>query len=89
MPTCMTYTPSQGYHFKKWKAKQALYDCILLVEIMMISIMVYNHDLKKVCEPHIDISVTYLWSHDDAKAQATKTWFVVGIFPYDGTYKPP
>ena len=21
MPTCMTYTPSQGYHFKKWKAK--------------------------------------------------------------------
>ena len=22
----MTYTPSQGYHFKKWKAKQALYD---------------------------------------------------------------
>ena len=21
MPTCMTYTPSQGYHFKMWKAK--------------------------------------------------------------------
>ena len=26
MPTCMAYTPSQGYHFKMWKAKQALYD---------------------------------------------------------------
>ena len=26
MPTCISYTPSQGYHFKKWKAKQALYD---------------------------------------------------------------
>ena len=26
MPTCMTYTSSQGYHFKKWKPKQALYD---------------------------------------------------------------
>ena len=26
MPTCKTYTLSQGYHFKKWKAKQALYD---------------------------------------------------------------
>ena len=26
MPTCITYTPSWGYHFKRWKAKQALYD---------------------------------------------------------------
>ena len=26
MPTCMTYIPSWGYHFKKWKAKQSLYD---------------------------------------------------------------
>ena len=26
MPTCMTNTPSQGYHSKKWKAKQALYE---------------------------------------------------------------
>ena len=26
MPTCIAYTPSQEYHFKKWKAKQALYD---------------------------------------------------------------
>ena len=25
MPTCMT-TPSQGYHFKKWKTKQVLHD---------------------------------------------------------------
>ena len=26
MPTCIAYTPSQGYYFKKWKPKQALYD---------------------------------------------------------------
>ena len=26
IPTCMTYTPSQGYHFKKWKVKHPLYD---------------------------------------------------------------
>ena len=26
MPTWITYTPSQGYHFKGWKAKQELYD---------------------------------------------------------------
>ena len=26
MPTCIAHTPSQGYHFKRWKAKQALYD---------------------------------------------------------------
>ena len=24
LSTCMTYTPSQGYHFKNWKTKQAL-----------------------------------------------------------------
>ena len=23
MPTCIAYIPLQGYHFKKWKAKQA------------------------------------------------------------------
>ena len=24
MPTCMTYMPSQGYHFKKWKSKTSI-----------------------------------------------------------------
>ena len=43
-----------------------------------------EHDLKKVFEPHVDISATYLWSQDDAKAQTTKTWFDMGIFPVDG-----
>ena len=48
-----------------------------------------QHGLRKVLEPHVDISATNLWSQDDAKAQATKIQFVVGIFPYDGTYEPP
>ena len=26
MPTCITYTPSRGYHFKRWKVKEALFD---------------------------------------------------------------
>ena len=43
-----------------------------------------QHDLKKVFEPHVDISATYLWSQEDAKAQATKTWFDISIFPVDG-----
>ena len=43
-----------------------------------------QHDLKKVFEPHVDISATYLWSQDDAKTLATKTWFDMGIFPVDG-----
>ena len=48
-----------------------------------------RHDLKKVFEPHVDISATSLLSQGDSKSQATKIWFVVGIFPYNGTYKPP
>ena len=43
-----------------------------------------QHDLKKGFEPHVDISATYLWSQDDAKSQATKTWFDMSIFPVDG-----
>ena len=92
MPICMTYTPSQGYHFKKWKAKQALYDaakCNTACKDNDDKYYGIQHDLKKVFEPHVDISATYLWSQDDAKAQATKTWFVVGIFPYDCPYKNP
>ena len=43
-----------------------------------------QHDLKKVFGPPVDISATYLWSQDDAKEQATKTWFDMGIFLVDG-----
>ena len=87
MPTCMTYTPPQGYHFKKWKAKQALYDaakCNTPCKDNDDKYYGIQHDLKKVFEPHVDLSATYLWSQDDAKTQATKTWFDMGIFPVDG-----
>ena len=87
MPTCMTYTPSQGYHFKKWKAKQALYGAAKCNTPCTDNDDKYygiQHDLKKVFEPHVDISATYLWSQEDAKVQATKTWFDMGIFPDDG-----
>ena len=76
MPTCMTYTPPQGYHFKKWKAKQALYDaakCNTPCKDNDDNYYGIQHDLKKVFEPHVDISATYLWSQVDAKTQATKT----------------
>ena len=88
----MTYTHSQGYHFKRWKAKQALYDAAKYNTPCRDNDDKYygiQHGLKKVFEPHVDISTTYLWSQEDAKSQATKTWLVVGIFPYDGIYKPP
>ena len=45
MPTCMTYTPSQGYHFKKWKSKQALYEaakCNTSCRYNNDKFMVYN-----------------------------------------------
>ena len=42
-----------------------------------------QYGLKKAFEPNIDISATYLWSQNDAKSQATKTWFDMGIFPVD------
>ena len=71
MPTCMTYTPSQGYYFKKWKAKQAFYDAAKCNTPFRDNDDKYygiQHSLKKVFEPHVDISATYLWSQDDAKA---------------------
>ena len=43
-----------------------------------------QHGLKKDFEPNVDISATYLWSKDDAKSQLTKTWFDMGIFPFEG-----
>ena len=87
IPTCMNYIPPQGYHFKKWKAKQALYDaakCNTPCKDHDDRYYGIQHDLKKVFEPHVDISATYLWSQDDAKSQVTKTWFDMGIFPVDG-----
>ena len=71
----MTYTPPQGYHFKKWKAKQALYDaakCNTPCKDNDDRYYGIQHDLKKVFEPHVAISATYLWSQDDAKTQVTK-----------------
>ena len=72
MPTCMTL---QGYHFKKWKAKQALYDATKCNTPCRDNNDKYSgiqHGLKKVFDPHADISATYLWSQDDATSQATK-----------------
>ena len=87
MPTCMSYTPSQGFHFKKWKAKQALYDAVKCNTPCKGNDDKYygiQHGLKKVFEPHIDISAIYLWSQKDTKVKVTKTWFDMGIFPVDG-----
>ena len=86
MPTCMAYNPSQGYHFKKWKAKQALYDASKCNTPCRDNNNKYygtQHGLTDF-EPHVDISATYLWFRDDAKSQSTKTWFDMGIFPFDG-----
>ena len=35
--------------------------------------------LKEDFDPHVDVSATYLWFHDDAESQSTKTWFSMGI----------
>ena len=70
MPTYMTYTPSQGYHFKSSRPKQALYDAAKCNTPCRNNDDKYygiQHDLKEVFEPHVDISATYLWSQDDAK----------------------
>ena len=86
MPTYMTYTPSQGYHFKKWKAKQALYDvakCNTPCRDNDDKFYGIQHGLKKVFEPHVDISATYFWSQEDAREQATKTRFDMVIVPVD------
>ena len=78
---------TRGHHFKKWKAKQALYDAAKCHTPCRDNDDKYygiQHDLKKVFEPHVDISAIYLWPQDDAKVQATKTWFDMGIFQVDG-----
>ena len=56
MPTCMTYTPPQGYHFKKWKTKQTLYDaakCNTPCKDNDDKYYGIQHDLKEVFEPHV------------------------------------
>ena len=86
MPICMTHIPSHGYHFKKEESK-ALYDeakCNTPCRDNNDKYYDIQHGLKKDFEPHVDISATYLWSQDDAKSQATKTWFDMGTFPVDG-----
>ena len=86
-PTCIAYTPSQGYQFKKWKAKKILYDASKRNTHCRDNNDKYydmQHGLKKDFEPHVDISATYLWSQDDAKSQSTKTWFDVSIIPFGG-----
>ena len=87
MPTYIAFTPSQGYHFKKWKAKEALCDtsnCNTPCRNNNNKYYGIQHGLKKDFDPHFDISATYLWSQDDAESQSIKTWFDMGIFPFDG-----
>ena len=69
MPTCMAYTPWQGYHFKRWKAKQALYDvskCNIPCRDNNDKYYGIQHGLKRDFEPHIDKSahiLIWLYSH--------------------------
>ena len=83
MPTYIAYIPSQGYHFKKLKAKQALYDasnCNTSCRDKNEWYYGIQYGIKKDCEPHFDISVTCFWSKDDANSQSTKTWFDMVYF---------
>ena len=34
--------------------------------------------------PLVETLMIYAWSEDAAKSWSTKTWFDMGIFPYDG-----
>ena len=74
MPTCIMYTPSQGYHFKRWKGKQAFYDvsnCNTPCRDNNDKHYGIQHGLKKDFDPHVDISHTYLEPQDDTKSQST------------------
>ena len=57
---------------------------ILLVEDNNHKYYFIQHGSKKDFEPHGDIATTYLWSQNNAKSWSTKTWFDVGVFPFDG-----
>ena len=71
MLTCVTDIPSKGYHFKKWKAKQALHDALKWNTPCRDKNVKYygiQHGLKKDFELNVDISASNLWSQDDAKS---------------------
>ena len=75
-PTCLTCTPTQGYHLKGWNAEQTLYDasnCNTPCGDNNDQYYHILHELNKDFNPHVDISITYLWFQDDAKSQSTKT----------------
>ena len=75
MPTYIAYIPSQGNNFKKWKAKQTLYDtsnCNTPCRDNNDKYCDIQQGLEKVFESHVDISVTYLWPQDDAKSQVNQ-----------------
>ena len=69
-----------------WKAKQPLYASNCNTSFIHDNDKYYGiqHGLKKDFDCHVDISATYLWSQDDTISQSTKTWFDVGILPFDG-----
>ena len=76
-----------GTPLKKWKAKQALQDaskCNTPCRDNNEKYYGIQHGLKKEFETDVNISATYLWFQDDAKSQSAKTWFDMGIFPFDG-----
>ena len=64
MPMCIAYIPLQGYHFKMWKASQALYDasnCNTPYRDNNDRYYGIQHGLKKDFDPHVDMLVTYLY----------------------------
>ena len=63
MPMCIAYTPSQGYHFKKWKEKQVLYEVFKYNTPCRDKNDKYyciQHGLNQDFDPHVDISAKYL-----------------------------
>ena len=62
--------PYQGYHFKMWKAKQALYDlsnCNIPCRDNNDKYYGIQYELKKDFDPHVDISVTCLQNLNQPK----------------------
>ena len=85
MPTCIAYTPSQGYHFKNWKANQALYDaskCNTHCRDNNDKYYGIQHGIMKDFEPHVDISARYLWSQDDAKNHSQPKYGLMQVYSH-------
>ena len=58
IPTCIVYSPSQGYHFKEWKVKLSLYDASNHNTHCRDNDDKYydiQHGLKEDFESHVDI----------------------------------